>query len=675
MEEDGAVRRIVALDVAHVQRLHAGQVIVDLCSIVKELLENALDAGATSVGGESLFLFFFVFSSDTVPKVIELKQHGAKGVEVTDNGAGIAQSEYGNVARKHFTSKLASFGDLASVGTFGFRGEALAALANVAKLTLVTRQTSDAAASRLEYDSSGELTGRAVAAHPVGTTVCVEEVFRSLPVRQEEFVKNIKREFAKVVPLVQSYALACPEVKIALVNVAATGKRQSLFASSGKSNLKENAALLFGAKDAQSLDAIRAVYDELHGVTLDGLISSLNSNTGRRSKDRHFFFLNRRPVDLAAFGRAATECFRSASPNAGKYPTVILSFSVPGSLLDVNVTPEKRTVFVAIENALLEAVRGTIAQHYGSAAGCVAPLLMPSTQNNVFAVSKNVSRKEREVEFEEEEGEEKKKQGQELTAKRESESMTVRVQSPKRLKVAEEQTVELACDLKSISRRLQPRSPRNATLTPFSPNVFEKSNFARMAVVGQFNNGFIVTRLFFSRDLFIVDQHSSNEIFNFEYLQKTTVLRSQPLIAPQTLNFSLAEEIEISANLEVFRRNGFLVDFDESGPPGQRLRLLARPESKDVVFGETDLRELAGLLRRGGSGASGASGVSGNVWTVRPSRVRAMFASRACRMSVMIGDALSREQMRKIVSDLATLEAPWACPHGRPTFLHLFKIE
>ena len=191
---------------------------------------------------------------------------------------------------------------------------------------------------------------------------------------------------------------------------------------------------------------------------------------------------------------------------------------------------------------------------------------------------------------------------------------------------------------------------------------FKKVWFKELAIIGQFNNGFIIAR-FGTSDLFIIDQHASHEIFNFENLQKTTSLRAQRLIAPIVIPFSPDEEMEVAANLRVFERNGFLIDFDEEAPPGKKVRMVGRPESKDVLFGEDDVRELAALIHERGS------------TNMRPTRVRNMFASRACRMSIMIGDPLSMEQMQKVVRNLATLSAPWNCPHGRPTFRHLWHFD
>jgi DNA mismatch repair protein PMS2 len=246
-------RQISRIETSHVERLHAGQVIVDLSSIVKELLENALDAGATSIGKErkkKKNIASVDGRSDCLFAVIDLEQYGRE-VVVSDNGSGIAPSDFASLARKHHTSKLATFDDLDSVSSFGFRGEALAALANVCHLVVSTRRLCDGNGARLEFDVSGEVTSNSPVSHPVGTTVSVTEVFRNLPVRQEEYVKNLKREYAKLLPLIQSYMLICNNVKISLFNTAL--KRQLVFASSGKSDMRENAVLAFGSKEAKVL--------------------------------------------------------------------------------------------------------------------------------------------------------------------------------------------------------------------------------------------------------------------------------------------------------------------------------------------------------------------------------------------------------------------------------------
>ena len=223
--------------------------------------------------------------------------------------------------------------------------------------------------------------------------------------------------------------------------------------------------------------------------------------------------------------------------------------------------------------------------------------------------------------------------------------------------------------------------------------VFRKDDFLRMRVVGQFNLGFILAAL--GDDLFIVDQHASDEIHNFERLQRVTTLNRQPLIAPARLDLTAAEEQTVRRHMDTFLANGFgFCEVAERSrwPAGVGacggccLALQSVPFSKGTTFGVGDVQELIGMLDGGeyalparsqpsvGGGASGGGvGVSGEV--TRPSRVRAMLAMRACRSSIMIGRALDRRRMRGVLDNLAKLRAPWNCPHGRPTMRHLADLR
>ena len=207
---------------------------------------------------------------------------------------------------------------------------------------------------------------------------------------------------------------------------------------------------------------------------------------------------------------------------------------------------------------------------------------------------------------------------------------------------------------------------------------FSKSDFLRLRVVGQFNLGFILAVL--GNDLFIIDQHASDEIYNFERLQRTTALNKQPLIVPQALELTAAEAQVVMSNLATFKLNGF--EIESHAPPGDGqasvLRLTAVPFSKNTTFGAADVHELVALLHgQSGASADAPAGPFGTLegGVIRPAKVRSMLAMRACRCSIMIGRALDRVQMERVLHHLATLRAPWSCPHGRPTMRHACSLQ
>ncbi|RSL95891.1 hypothetical protein CEP52_011801 [Fusarium oligoseptatum] len=179
---------IKQIDGRTVHQIQSGQVIVDLCSVVKELVENSVDAGATSID-------------------VRFKNQGLGLIEVADNGSGIAPANYPSVALKHHTSKLSSYSDISTLQTFGFRGEALASLCALSVLTVTTCQAGEAPkGSKLSFEPSGKLSGTTVVAASKGTTVSVERLFHNLPVRRRELERNIKREWNKVIALLNQYA-------------------------------------------------------------------------------------------------------------------------------------------------------------------------------------------------------------------------------------------------------------------------------------------------------------------------------------------------------------------------------------------------------------------------------------------------------------------------------------
>ncbi|MQM12829.1 hypothetical protein Taro_045743, partial [Colocasia esculenta] len=202
---------------------------------------------------------------------------------------------------------------------------------------------------------------------------------------------------------------------------------------------------------------------------------------------------------------------------------------------------------------------------------------------------------------------------------------------------------------------------------------FKKQDFGRMKVIGQFNLGFIIGKL--DQDLFIVDQHAADEKYNFERLARLTILNQQPLLRPLRLELSPEEEVVTSMHMEVIRKNGFSLIEDVHAPPGLHFLLKGVPYSKNITFGVEDVKELISMLSDSQGECSIVSSYRMDTQdSICPPRVRAMLASRACRSSIMIGDPLAKNEMQKILQNLAGLRSPWNCPHGRPTMRHLVDL-
>ena len=224
-----------------------------------------------------------------------------------------------------------------------------------------------------------------------------------------------------------------------------------------------------------------------------------------------------------------------------------------------------------------------------------------------------------------------------------------------------------------VESDLETATPSNSTPEERLSLTVSKSDFALMRIIGQFNLGFILAMRpscdnklsSTSLDLFIIDQHASDEKYNFERLTASTILTPQRLVHPHPLILTAIEEETILSHSADLTANGFIVSIDTSGttPVGQRCKLLSLPMSREVTFTPSDLEELLAII---------SDYVGQEV--PRPSKVRRLLASRACRGSVMVGKTLTLEQMEKVVRHMGSMEKPWSCPHGRPTMRHLFGL-
>ncbi|WWC86301.1 uncharacterized protein L201_001174 [Kwoniella dendrophila CBS 6074] len=356
---------IKAIDTDSVHRIHSGQVVLDLQGAIKELVENSLDAGATVID-------------------VRIKDNGLDSIEISDNGSGIAESDWESIGLKHHTSKLPSLSDLYKVTTFGFRGEALSALCALCESVTVITATKETAPMGTiiklgrdgkVFDSTGKI------ARPRGTTVTLTGLFDPLPVRRKEFERTVKRELTKALTLLTAYALVPASVslpdgrngvrlKVETVAAGKTGKRNIQLSTDGRGSLRASVGAVWGHKaldNVQDIDLeleveIDRVMARREGITettqtikVAGLISSAQWGQGRSSADRQFYFINGRPCNLTSVARAINEVYKSF--NTHQVPLAILDFQIPPQSVDINVSPDKRTIFVHSEDKLIEALK------------------------------------------------------------------------------------------------------------------------------------------------------------------------------------------------------------------------------------------------------------------------------------------------------------------------------
>ncbi|KAH0579376.1 hypothetical protein H2248_003513 [Termitomyces sp. 'cryptogamus'] len=360
MAEKGAIK---AIDKTSVHRITSGQVVIDLQTAVKELVENSLDARATNIE-------------------VRFKQHGLKSIEVIDNGFGIPEQYHDSVALKHYTSKLSTFSDLTTVRTFGFRGEALSSLCALSEAFVVNTTTEPPMGVCLEMDANGKVAKRSKIARQRGTTVSVTNLFKPLPVRRKEFERNVKREFGKALGLLNAYALIGSGVRFTVNNAADKGQKSVQLRTTGASSSRAVVTELWGPKALENIIDLDLTFEvgrdkislkrtsgydgDLDPITVSvkGLISKFTVGGGRTGTDRQFFYVNGRPCNMNKIQKAFNEVYRSF--NANQAPFILADFIIPTDSCDINVSPDKRTVFLSSENNIISKLKTCLEETFAS---------------------------------------------------------------------------------------------------------------------------------------------------------------------------------------------------------------------------------------------------------------------------------------------------------------------
>jgi DNA mismatch repair protein MutL len=327
------------LDSADIAQIAAGEVVERPASVVKELVENALDAGATQIS-------------------VELKAGGISLIRISDNGTGIPDSQAELAFERHATSKISSFQDLQKLSSLGFRGEALPSIAAVAQVQMVTCARGEAAGSYLSLDD-GKVIQHQPQARSAGTTITVQNLFRRVPARLK-FLKSQASESSHIANIVSQYALAYPEVKFTLIN-----EGKSTLQTPGTGKLSDSVIAIYGLETAQNmLEVSNSAENWDNGriaISVTGLVGSPRIN--RSNRDYLSFFVNRRWISSRTLSFAVEEAYHGLLMQ-GKHPVAVINIALPPSEIDVNVHPAKteikfrdeRSVFGAVQKAVRQAL-------------------------------------------------------------------------------------------------------------------------------------------------------------------------------------------------------------------------------------------------------------------------------------------------------------------------------
>jgi len=632
-------------------QIAAGEVVERPASVIKELVENSIDAGATRIQ-------------------VDVELGGRRLMRVSDDGEGMRRDDAVLAFERHATSKIITLEDLARIGTLGFRGEALPSIASVAKIELKTK-TADIDAATLVQIEGGRLLDVKDAARDTGTTVSVRDLFFNVPARRK-FMRSEATENYHLTSIVTHYALAHPEIAFTLTN----NGREILRVSPAK-ELKERAYQIFGVQLFESLIPVSGGREFV--ATISGFVSAPRER--RTTRDSQYFFVNRRFVRDKTIAGGLLEGYRSILPH-GVYPVAFLFLDIPVEEIDVNVHPAKTEIRFrrteAVKDVIAEAVRGALAS-----AGIVAEREVPEPIDTIKtdppAETTDLILSQPHIGYAVETDELEHHIDSQIIESQVHEQLI----EPREAAAADSngeaisELFEIAAESRSMDGMNGDEAPSVRTSFTASsittgpaiafPPLNSAAELIRTAETNQVKSGTIrpVAQLHESfiiavddEGLLLVDQHVAHERILFDKFRRAEGERnieSQNLLLPETLDLTPAQ----MAAFEMIENELGAVGFNVMRLSGRTIAVKSIPT--DLPSGETR-NFLAEILD-----SIDSEKRAGAKTTFRDD----IAASLACRAAVKINMKLTPEKMQWLIDRLLLTSSPTTCPHGRPVILRL----
>ena len=623
-------------------QIAAGEVVERPASVIKELVENAIDAGASRIQ-------------------IDVELGGRRLMRVTDNGEGMHRDDAVLAFERHATSKIAILDDLAHIGTLGFRGEALPSIASVAKVELKTKRADTEIATLVQIEG-GRLVDVKDAARDTGTTVAVRDIFFNTPARRK-FMRSEATENYHLTSIVTHYALAHPEIAFTLSN----NGREILRVSPAR-DLKERAYQIFGAQLFESLIPVSGGREFI--ATISGFVSAPRER--RTTRDSQYFFVNRRFVRDKTIAGGLLEGYRSVLPH-GVYPVAFLFVEIPLEEIDVNVHPAKTEIRFrrteAVKDVIAEAIRNALATA-GIRPEVSEPVAPQPVDANVaepdgeIAVETNVEVFDRDIAETAAEPSQDVLFATEQTVTAEFDGLQISEAFELTVSAREPVQPEVS-SLIDASARAEPLAPPpvptnlpplNSAASFAKPAETDQISSNHIRPLGQLHESFIIAAD--DEGLLLIDQHVAHERILFDKFRRSEgerQIESQNLLLPETLDltpaqlaaFALVEDELAAIGFGVMRLSGRTIAV-KSIPTD-----LPAAETRNVLAEILDSIEAE---KRGGAKATIKDDIA---------------ASLACRAAVKINMKLTTEKMQWLIDRLLLTSSPTTCPHGRPVILRL----
>jgi len=632
------------LDKRVAELIAAGEVVERPSSVVKELVENSIDAGASCI-------------------TVEIKNGGVSYIRITDDGSGIERADVPVAFLRHATSKLRKETDLDSIGTLGFRGEALASVSAVAKVELLTRTAEEMAGTRYIIEG-GEEKLLEDAACPQGTTIIVRDLFYNVPARMK-FLKKDVTEANSVAAVVDRIALSHPEISFRLIR---DGREELLTPGDGK--LLSCIYSVFGREFASGLIPVDYTLDGIH---VHGYASK--PSEGRANRTMQHFFINGRYVKTRTAMAALEQAF-SGEMMGGKFPSCVLHVDLPFEVVDVNVHPAKIEVRFVNERPVFNAVYHGVKTAIESASSPVQMKMQTPVSKNNPPFTRNVEspavsqmrfnipeKSKNDLPIRQQEPVKPAPQNavaKAATASRAS-GFTLRDSG----NIPYNSTVNITItrdDEPAVKQEAKPQILQEETreVIPKEPAVEKDEVGGReeyeVAFIGEAFSTYIIAQM--GDSLYYIDKHAAHERIIYNKLKSTHENTAQMLLSPVTVTLSREEYAALLPELEVLGRAGFEVeDFG-----GHSVLVRALPMIVSSEDAASLIQEIAGGF------ASGRSEITAD-------KLDWIYHSAACRAAVKAGDLSKPEELKVLAERVLKDKDIRTCPHGRPVCIEITKHE
>ncbi|MGO3604331.1 MAG: DNA mismatch repair endonuclease MutL [Enterococcus malodoratus] len=643
-------------------QIAAGEVVERPASVVKELVENAIDAKATQID-------------------ILIEEAGLKKIQIVDNGEGIGQDDVENAFKRHATSKIHNRDDLFRIRTLGFRGEALPSIASVSEMTLETATADESQGSYL-FLKGGKIEEQRPTSLRTGTKITVENLFFNTPARLK-YVKTLQTELSNIGDIVNRMALSHPQIAFRLVHDG-----HKMLSTSGSGDMKQTLAGIYGVATAKKMLKVEAKDLDF---TLNGYVSL--PEVTRASRNYVSVIINGRYIKNYALNKAIVQGYQSKLM-VGRYPIAVLEITMDPLLVDVNVHPTKQEVRLSKEKELMDLISRGIAESLRQIN------LIPDVGENPSFKRKVEKIQTEQLDLPLEEQPKKKsdlnydpKTGIFYVEPKESE--VIETQVPLKEETVKTMSVPLETEQEQVSvveETPEPLPEEPAAVETVEDEVFEepassdhpefdlstasgekviekaitkleqeqpKERFPMLEYFGQMHGTYLFAQ---SKDgLYIVDQHAAQERIKYEYFREKIGDVSddlQELLVPFVLDYPSNDAIKLKEQMELLHEVGIYLE--EFGPNSFIVR--AHPTWYPAGQEESIIREMIDMLL-----------ITGSVSVKKFREATAIMMS--CKRSIKANHHLNEAQARVLLADLAKCENPFNCPHGRPVLIHFSNSD